>query len=198
MRLGKAIAALLAFLLVLPVAASLGAEQKPLKIGVVNLTKVFEGYKKKQHLEEELRSVREQKTRVLRQKSDEIMRLREEIKMLELGSEERKRKESLLQQKQLDFRNFNEVTASNLLEQKLDVTRTLYEDIIKAISAYGKRENFDLIIKVQDIDTESRTLDELLYKINQHIVLYNAERIDITQDILDILNDYYSKEIIEK
>jgi len=184
--------------LLLASVAPAGAESKGVTIGVVNITKVFEGYKKKQDLEKELRNTREQKMRTLREKNDQVARLRDEIRMLELGSEERKRKEEELERKQLDLKNFGQVTAGNLVEQKLDITQTLYEEISKVIDAYGKEKGFDLIVKYEQVPIESKSLDELLYKINQKMVMFASERIDITDEILDIINEAYSKEIVEK
>ena len=168
------------------------------KIGVINITKVFDNYKKKRVLEEDLRAIREQKSRVLREKENEIKRLADEIRMLELGSEARKKRETEFEKKQVELRSFTEVSAGNLTTQKRDVTEKLYSDIADAVSEYGRKHGFDLIIKWEDVEMRSETMEELLYKINQKTVLFASEKIDITQELIHILNAGYSKEIVEK
>ena len=44
----------------------------------------------------------------------------------------------------------------------------------------------------------SETIDELLFKINQRSVIYASARVDITDAVLNRLNQGYSKEVIEK
>jgi len=168
------------------------------KIGVVNITKVFESYKRKRALEEDLRSTREQKTRVIREKETELKQIVDELQMLDLGSEQRKNREADLEKKQVDLRSFTEVTAGNLAVQKREVTEALYTEIVKAIADYGKKNGFDLIIKYEDVEIKSDSLDQLLYKINQRSVLYTSDAVDITQEVIGMLNKGQSGEIVEK
>lgn len=184
--------------LVLAAGRDARAKETGLKIGVVNVNKVFDNYKKKRVLEEDLRMAREQKSRVLREKDKEIKRLTEEIKMLELGSEARKKRESELEKKQVEFRSFTEVTASGLSDRKREITEALYLDIAAVVEEFGRSNGFDLIMKWESVDIKSETLDELLYKINQKTVLFAADTVDITQQVIDRMNEKYAKEIVEK
>lgn len=175
-----------------------GARENAPKIGVVNISKVFDNYKKKRVLEEDLRVTREQKSRVLREKDKEIKRLADEIKMLELGSDVRKKREAEFEKKQVEFRSFTEVTSAALGDRKREITEKLYLEIAAAVEEYGRSNGFDLIIKWENVEIKSDNMEELLYKINQKTVLYAAETVDITQQIIDMVNNKYSKEIVEK
>jgi len=174
------------------------AADRPPKIGVVNITKVFDSYKKKRVLEEDLRMTREQKTRVIRERDKEIKRLADEVRMLELGSEERKKREAELEKKQVELQSFTQVTTANLATQKREITEKLYTEIADAVTDYGRQNGFDLIIKWENVEIKSASLDELLYKINQRTVLFAAGSVDITDAIVKTVNSRYSKEIIEK
>ena len=62
----------------------------------------------------------------------------------------------------------------------------------------AQEQNFDLIAKMEDTSLASETIDELLFKINQRNVIYAAPKLDITDAVLNRLNQGYSKEVIEK
>jgi Skp family chaperone for outer membrane proteins len=173
------------------------AEPGP-KIGVVNIAKVFANYKKTQDLERDLRATRDQKQQVADEKRNEIVKVRDSIALLEIGTDERKKLEEEFQKKQVEFQTFQRVTTESLSGKRRDVTEKLYSEIVKAIADLGKEQNFDVIIKVEDTSLSSETLDELLFKINQRNVVYAAPKLDITDAVLNRLNKGYSKEVIEK
>jgi len=170
-RVWLSLAAAVAFVCLTSGQASIAREGGP-KIGVVNITKVYDSYKKKHMLEEDLRATREQKSRVIREKENEIKRLVEEIKLLELGSEVRKKKEGELERKQVDLRSFTQVAVGNMTAQTREIMEKLYGEVAKAVRDYGRKNGFDLIIKWENVDIKSKTMDQLLYKINQRTVLF--------------------------
>ncbi|MEW6358895.1 MAG: OmpH family outer membrane protein [Planctomycetota bacterium] len=173
-------------------------EDRPLKIGVVNITKLYDSYKKKREMEDDLRAQREQKTRVVREKENEIKRLAEEIKVLELGSEARKKREAELEKRQVELQSFTQVSVGAMTTQTREIMEKLYAEVVEAVQEYGRKHGFDLIIKWENVEVSSKTMDELLYKINQRTVLFTSEHIDLTDELISALNTGYSKEIIEK
>ena len=181
-----------------PACRSVWGKDATPKIGVVNVTKVYDNYKKKRDLEDDLRAQREQKSRIIREKEKEIKRLSDEIKMLELGSEARKKRESELEKKQVGLQSFAQVTVGNMATQTRETMEQLYSEVARAVREYGRKNGFDLILKWENVEIRSKTMDELLYKINQRTVLFTADHIDITDAVISMLNTGYSKEIIEK
>ncbi|NOZ21587.1 MAG: OmpH family outer membrane protein [Planctomycetes bacterium] len=190
-----ALAVCLAGLLVCRTAC--GKDRAP-KIGVVNVTKVYDNYKKKRDMENDLRAQREQKSRVIHEKEKEIKRLTDEIKLLELGSDARKKREADLEKRQVDLQSFTRVTVGNMATRTREIMQRLYTEVVEAVQKYGRQNGFDLIIKWENVEVESKTMDELLYKINQRTVLFASDHVDITDEVISALNAGYSKEIIEK
>jgi len=168
------------------------------RIATINIAKVFANYKKTQDLDRDLRATRDQKQQVADDKRNEIARLRESIALLEIGTEDRKKKEEDLQRKQVEFQTFQKVTADSLVSMRKEATEKLYAEIIKAITEYGRGEKLDLIVKVDDTPLTSESIDELLFKINQRQIVYFSPQMDITDAVLNRLNKGYSKEVIEK
>lgn len=168
------------------------------RIATVNIVKVFAGYKKTQDLDRDLRATREQKQQVADEKRSEITKLRESIALLEIGTEERKKKGDDLQMKQVEFQSFQKITADSLVSTRKEATEKLYAEISKAIADYSREQGLDLIVKVDDSPLTSESIDELLFKINQRGIVYSSPRLDITDAVLNRLNKGYSKEVIEK
>ncbi|HHT9118556.1 MAG TPA: hypothetical protein ACFYD1_07980, partial [Candidatus Hypogeohydataceae bacterium YC38] len=90
MRLSGFLSVLFVVILVLP-GATFGKE---LKIGVINLNQVFENYEKRKELEEDFKDVRAKAEDILKEKQDELLSLREETQLLEMGSATRKEREA--------------------------------------------------------------------------------------------------------
>ena len=168
------------------------------RIATVNIAKVFASYKKTQDLDRDLRATRDQKQQVADEKRNEITKLRESIALLEIGTEERKKKEDDFQRKQVEFQSFQKITADSLVSTRREATEKLYAEIVKAIADYSRAQGLDLVVKVDDNPVTSAGIDELLFKINQRGIVYSSPRLDITDAVLERLNKGYSKEVIEK
>jgi Skp family chaperone for outer membrane proteins len=191
------------FIVALAATAARGAEPErearpALKIGVVNVPKVFANYKKTQDMDRELRNTREQKQQVADEKRNEITKLRDSIALLEIGTDERKKLEDDLQKKQVEFQSFQKITADTLVNKRRDLTEKLYAEITRCIADHAKEQGLDAVLKMDDTPLTSETVDELIFKINQKHVLYASPRVDITDAVLTRLNKGYSKEVIEK
>jgi len=203
MRSMCAVFAWISAVVVLVPAASSGAadaaqDQAAPRIAAINVAKVFANYKKTQDLDRDLRASREQKQQVADEKRNEVTKLRESIALLEIGTEERKKKEEELWKKEVDLEAFRKVTERGLAERHRDTTEKLYGEIVKAIEDYCREQKLDLVVKVDDTPLTSQTVDELLFKINQRKFLYCSPKLDITDAVLNRLNKGYSKEVIEK
>ena len=168
------------------------------KIGIVNISKVFDGYKKTQDLDRDLRATIEQKQQVAEEKRNEITKLRDSITLLEIGTEERKKKEEDLQRKQVEFQSFMKVTSDSQMGRRKEATEKLYAEIVKVIADYCRDQKLDLVVKVDDTPLTSESIDELLFKIKQRNIIYFSPKLDITDAVLNRLNKGYAKEVIEK
>lgn len=187
MKLGKFAFVLFAMIVALPAAAS----AKELKVGVVNLNKVFENYKKRVAMEDSFKDLKTREEESLTDKQDSLMSMREEMQLMERGSEARKELEAELQKKLLYLQLEEEVARKNLTEKEKEYYEELYDDINKAIETIGKEQKFDLILKKETIETKSADLLELRLKIGIGTVLYYSDAMDITDIVVQYLNEKY-------
>lgn len=189
MRLSGFLSVLFVVILVLP-GATFGKE---LKIGVINLNQVFENYEKRKELEDDFKDVRAKAEDILKEKQDELLSLREETQLLEMGSAARKEKEAELEKKLLYLQLEEEVARKNLGVKEKEFYEELYKDISIEAEEIGKAEGFDLVLKKEVIEPKSADLLELRLKIGIGTVLYFSNAIDITEKVVKGLNKRYSR-----
>ncbi len=188
MKLGKLMFVFFAVVIALPAVAF----AEDLRIGVVNLNQVFENYKKREGMEEDFKDLTNREEELLMERQDELMSLREELQLLERGSDARKEMAAQLEKKGYELELDKELALKKLAMQEMEYYEELYQDINDAIEEIGSQEEFDLIIKKQVIPPKSADLRELMFKIRIGTVLYFSESLDITDMVVEYLNERYS------
>ncbi len=188
MKLCKLMIVFVAVVIAFPVIAS-AAE---LKVGVLNLNNVFDNYDKRTAMEEDFKDVRDREEDILVEKQDSLLDLRDELQLLEQGSEARKELSAELEKKVLILQLEEEVARRNLSLKEKEYYEELYLDISEAVEAIGSEEGFDLILKKEIIDPRSADLMELRLKIGIGTVMYFSEALDITDLVTEYLNERFS------
>ncbi len=165
-----------------------------IKIGVVDISRVFEAYKKRIDLDQQLK---EQETKFqdeINQKRKEMIDLDEETQLLDLGSESRSKNEELLERKSVELEGYAKFAERQLLKKYKGFFENTYDEVVKKVEEVGKQENFDIIIKKEDPGLESGQISDLQFKIGIRTVLYHSNSVDITSNVIENLNTTYSEE----
>lgn len=184
MKLSKLAFVFFAMIMVFPAIAS----AKELTVGVVNLNDVFERYDKRVDLEERFKELKAQEEELLMEKQDDLMALREEMQLLERGSEARKELGIEMEKKALYIQLEEDVARKNLMDKEREFYEELYGDISTAIEEMGRQEGFDIILKKETINPKSSDLMELRLKIGMGTILYFSDSLDITDMVVEYLN----------
>ena len=71
-------------------------------------------------------------------------------------------------------------------------TKQIYEDISAQIETYAKKNGFSVVFKVEKGEIESESKAELILKINSRGVLYFDPALEITGEIIRIMNEQYT------
>ncbi len=169
-----------------------------LKIGVVNINQVLDKYEKRKELEKQFMAFRTQTEQQLRQKQGEIKSLREEIQLLDMGSDSRRKNEDALEKKMLYQQLEEKMAETNLSRKEKEFFEELYQDVCREIENIGKKEKFDIILKKEDLELKSADILELRLKIGIGTVLYYSDALDVTAKVIEALNSRHSKQIEEK
>ncbi len=170
------------------------AEAEDFKIGVVDISSVFEKYQKRTDLDQELKEQEKAFQDEINKKRKEIIDLDEETQLLDLGSEGRSKNENLLERKNVELEGYAKFAEKQLLKKYKDFFESVYEEVIQKIEEIGEQDHFDLIIKKEEPDLKEGHLSDLQFKIGIRTVLYHSESVDITLDVIDNINASYSKE----
>jgi Outer membrane protein len=170
------------------------AEAEDFKIGIVDISSVFEKYQKRIDLDQELKEQEKGFQDEINKKRKEIIDLDEETQLLDLGSESRSSNENLLERKSVELEGYAKFAERQLLKKYKDFFENIYQEVIKKVEEIGIQEGFDLIIKKEESNLKSGEISDLQFKIGIRTVLYHSDSVDITSDVIDTLNASYSKE----
>jgi len=170
------------------------AEAEDFKIGIVDISSVFEKYQKRIDLDQEMKGQEKGFQDEINKKRKEIIDLDEETQLLDLGSESRSKNENLLERKNVELEGYAKFAERQLLKKYKDFFENVYQEVVQKVEEIGKQNNFDLIIKKEEPNLESGQISDLQFKIGIRTVLYHSESVDITLDVIDNLNASYSKE----
>ena len=165
-----------------------------LKIGVVDISGVFEKYQKRKDLDQELKDLEKQLQSEINKKRKDMINLDEETQLLDLGSESRRKNEELLERKNVELEGYAKFAERQLLRRYKEFFETVYDTVVKGVETIGKKEGFDLIIKKEEPELKSGQISDLQFKIGIRTVLYHSKSVDVTLKVIEGLNAQYLKE----
>ena len=173
------------------------AETKPLEVAVVNITRVFDAYKKTQKVNELMK----EKFGGRRQELEERQRRIAE-KEAALRADTRspddpallKERQDLNYQKLLLERDSRKLM-QEMAEFNLKHTAEIMAEIEAAVRRYAQAKHIDLVLKYQPPQQKARTNLELTQQIGANPVLYFRNTLDITDAIITLLNEAYDRGI---
>ena len=168
--------------------------EEDFKIGIVDIGSVFEKYQKRIDLDLELKEQEKGFQDEVNKKRKEIIDLDEETQLLDLGSESRSNNENLMERKNVELEGYAKFAERQLLKKYKNFFENIYQEVVQKVEKIGEQEGFDLIIKNEEADLKSNEISDLQFKIGIRTVLYHSDSVDITFDVVDILNASYSKE----
>ncbi|MBU1122940.1 MAG: OmpH family outer membrane protein [Candidatus Omnitrophota bacterium] len=143
-----------------------------IKIGYVNVFDVFDKYSKTKEYDDALETVKDKKEVTLNKKKDEIEKMQSKLSLLKPQEQEEKQAEVAAEIE--SYRNLEREIYIDLKKDRDEKMKEILEDINLVVKDYAKKNKFDLII-------------------NENAVLYGEKIMDISSDILKIMNERYKK-----
>ena len=150
------------------------ASAQELKLGYVNLGKVFDQYQRTKDSEVGLEQRGKQKEAQLQAQLEEIKKLRDGLELLNDQSREGKTRE--LEEKSDRFKRTKEQSERELVTQRNQLAKQILDEIGQAVAEYGKANGFTLIF-------------------DQRSLLYGQDSYEVTDKIVQILNDRYAAKV---
>jgi len=158
---------LLLSLVVIFVALSANGFAAEMKMGYVNMRKVFFEYKKTQTFNKELEGKDAEVKKEIDKKTAEIRKLRDEIDLLSESAKAKKEPE--LRKKLEDLDAYRKDKIEGFIREKDEMFKEIREDILDVASRYAKKNGYDIIF------------DEAIF-------VYAGTQYDITSTVIKELN----------
>jgi outer membrane protein len=159
-------------------------ERRPLKIGIVDVSKVLDQYEKKARFDAELKEFQASQREKMEEKELEIQKTRDKMELLLPGSSERKKEEEKLSQLEIEREWLRKSAYKDINEKYAQLLVELYEDIVKECAAYAKAEKFDLILKKEELNFDNLGPEEVKFIIKSQKIIYNVGELDVTEAII--------------
>ncbi|NQS99607.1 MAG: OmpH family outer membrane protein [Candidatus Omnitrophica bacterium] len=142
------------------------------KLGFVSLKKVLDDYKKVTDGEDALMKELESKNQEKEKLVKEVKNLREKIDLLKDKQKEKKQKE--LDEKVKKLQDFTYQTRTSLRQDRDEKFMEIMKEVKDVIDEYGQSRKYNIIID----DT---------------LLLYKVDSLDVTEDVIKMLNQRYKK-----
>ena len=149
---------------------------KELKIGVVNIEKIYASFEKTKKEQEEIQKKRTEKQIELSKKQAELKALINEYnsKKNKLKEAEKKEYEKKIRDLRTEIQTFIRLSNTQLIRENRAKTQEILREIARVIQEYAKKNKYDIIIDKKSLP-------------------YFSSAYDISDDIIKILNKSQSK-----
>ncbi len=145
---------------------SLSAQE--LKVGFVNIAKIFDGYTKTQALDAKLEQKGKQKEAELTRRVEELKKLRKSLELL--NDEARENRILEIEKKSDDLQRFRTSTARELRRERDKMAKGIFQEIQDGVTEYAKAHSYTLIMDSQSLaygDKGHDLTNEVLTELNE-------------------------------
>ncbi|HXX95122.1 MAG TPA: OmpH family outer membrane protein [Planctomycetota bacterium] len=165
------------------------------KLGVVNLKICFEkeNYERIKEIDTELQKKSDEYLRKLSDIEKKMVELKEQIDSLPRESPLRAEKMLQYRRAETDRKFEQEYGRTKYLEYYSDKKIEIYNEVRKVVAMIALEQKYDLILRVEAPMLEEQDPETVTQRINNRVVLYYHENVDITKLVLKKLNDEWAK-----
>jgi len=163
---------LLLVFLVSPVCPAEAADPAGGKTGIVSVDRVFKEYKATQAKEAEFQKLARSKQAEREKMVTEIRNLRDELGLL--NEDNRAKQKQTIEQKLQALAAFDQQIRESLRDQREEAIGALLKEIEEVVTSMAKEKGYDLIL-------------------SDRAVLYRVDALDLTDQVISILNQKSAK-----
>ncbi|MFA5864648.1 MAG: OmpH family outer membrane protein [Phycisphaerae bacterium] len=163
----------------------------PTKAAVVDIVKVFNDYQRTKEINERLNKEQVELQNQRKQKIDRVEALKAQLDSLHPDSKDYYQREKELLERSIELKNFTDIKAEEIKREFRVMTEDIYGEMLKTIESVAKDAGYDLVLYLDLTDIHGDNFPALLEKIRERKVLYSTKEIDITQNVLEALNQNY-------
>jgi Skp family chaperone for outer membrane proteins len=172
-------------------------EKTSFKLGVVNLRICFDKdkYERVKEVDVELQKLADDYSKRIQEIEKKMVQLKEQIEGL--PAESKLRADKILQMRRLetDLKFEKEYGKAQYLDFYSDKKIEIYNEIRRIVTLIAQEQKFDLILRVESPGlSDQQDPENVTQRINNRVVLYSHDSVDITASVLERLNAEYKKQ----
>ena len=163
-------------------------------LGVCDTHQAFRGSLKVKELRQELQTQSEQVKQDLASREKQIRDKTEELTASSFapGSQEFEQMRTALVKLSIERENMAKISESELRRQDMRITQLGYEDVYTAVNEVAKKKSLTIVFSQEQFSLASARPEELYGKLYyRRPVLYADKSLDITAEVVDLLNTKY-------
>jgi Skp family chaperone for outer membrane proteins len=167
------------------------------KLGVVNLRTCFDKdkFERVKEIDAELQKLADDYARRIQEIEKKMVQLKEQVDGLPPESKLRADKILQLRRLETDLKFEKEYGKAQYLEFYSDKKIEIYNEIRRVVALIAQEQKYDLILRVEAPTlNDQQDPENVTQRINNRVVLYSHESVDITGMVVERLNAEYKKQ----
>lgn len=171
------------------------APAAPVKIGLVDMAKVFKEYDKFEDMRAALKAEMEAALAEAQGIANEAKKVQEELKLLKAGSQEFIKREADLARLHSEFETKRKLANAQYQRKEAEIFQDIYKDAQSVIKLYAEHFKYSLVLRFNSTaKTDGDNPRETANALNK-LVIYHRPQDDITEAVIDYLDRQYVKTV---
>jgi len=168
------------------------AAATPVKIGLVDMARVFKEYNKFKDLREVLKGKMEARMAEAKKIADEAKEIQGVLKQLNQGSAQFIQKEARLAELTTQFQTKQKLAQAEYVREEAKIFEQVYVESRDVIKLYSEHFKYTLVLRFnsQSLDPENKNPQGIANSLNK-LVVYHRQQDDITEAVVEYLNRRY-------
>jgi Skp family chaperone for outer membrane proteins len=167
------------------------AAATPVKIGLVDMARVFKEYNKFEDMRASLKAEMEVALAEAKKIAADAEKVKEELKLLKAGSADYIKREADLAQLSSNFETKRKLANVQYQRKEAEIFQDIYVDSVGVIKLYAEHFKFSMVMRFNSAELDKTNPSSLANGLNK-LVIYHRPQDDITDAVIDYLNRKYT------
>lgn len=163
----------------------------PVKIGLVDMARVFKEYNKFEDMRASLKAEMETALAEAKRIAAEAEKVKEELKLLRAGSPEYIKREADLAQLSSNFETKRKLANVQYQRKEAEIFQDIYVDSVGVIKLYAEYFKYSMVMRFNSAELDKTNPSSLANGLNK-LVIYHRPQDDITDAVIEYLNKKYT------
>ena len=163
------------------------------QVGLIDMAHVFKNYDKFKSMTEDMQADAKKAQDDATAMVEQMKTIQGKMQGLQEGSVDYAKQEEQILTLQSKLETFRKVQQREFLRKEAEIYKTVYMEVQEAVQKYAKYYKYTLVLRFnrQSVDAAENP-QEIITSMNRQVVHYR-EQDDLTDPILNFLNDEYKK-----